>query len=175
DQPRDEHGFARIAERIGCGNPDVSAAHQMGNDRSNYRAASNGYSRITPDRDQDARRQAPGKPEQGKAIGFSEHREAQPCREKIGDAERNGEPDRTNQALHWVGASFVVKFSGKTLRHMRPKSLKRSSRIPIVPAAWTAVNLETAGDARLFRPRNPSAPCGRHVGWCPMASLSRQR
>src|SRR5215471_10436759 len=108
----------------------------MDQDRRNYRAASNRHSRIAPKRDQNAGRHAPGKPERGKAIRFSENREAQPCRDEISDADRNGEPDRSNPTPHRVGASFVVNFLSKILQHMPPKIVDLAGCMPIVPVVW---------------------------------------
>jgi hypothetical protein len=51
-------------------------------------------------------------PEQGNAIRFGEKCKAQLRREEIGDADRAGEPDRTNPGQRRFGVSSVVNFLG---------------------------------------------------------------
>jgi hypothetical protein len=57
-----------------------------------------------------ARRYAPGKPEHGKATGFSEKRKAQVGCEEICGANRNGKPDRANPRWYLVGATSPPNF-----------------------------------------------------------------
>jgi hypothetical protein len=51
-------------------------------------------SRTAPERDQDARGNAGGRPEHGDAVGLGQQREAQPRRQEIGGADRDGENER---------------------------------------------------------------------------------
>jgi len=67
-------------------------------------------SRIAPKSDQEAGGHAGSRPEYGNAVWFGEKRKAQLRREEIGDADRKGEPDRTNARQRRVGAGFVMNF-----------------------------------------------------------------
>jgi hypothetical protein len=96
DQPGDQQGFAHVAQGERGRAPDIAIAHQSGGDGRDHRACGDGPLRSAPERDQHAGGNAGSRPEYGDAIGFGEEREAQARREKIGNADRNGEPCRAD-------------------------------------------------------------------------------
>jgi len=83
---------------------DVSVAHQTGNDVAIIAPLTTGNRASRPSAIRTGG-YTRGRPEYGNAIGSARERKAQMRRKEIGDADREGEPDRTNRRQRRVGAS----------------------------------------------------------------------
>src|SRR5262249_59564903 len=94
DQPGDEQSFARIAESEGNRAPDGSVAGEIGDDRCRDDTDGDMQSHIAPKCNQDTRGNTRRGPEYGHAIRLGLQKEAQTSGQKIGDADRDSEPDR---------------------------------------------------------------------------------
>jgi hypothetical protein len=123
DQPCRKQSFARIGESEKSGAPDVPVAHQIGNDSRDNHGCGDRQSCVAPKRDQHAGGQTGSRPEQGNAIGFGEQRKAQLRCEEIGNANRDGEPDRSNPRQRRVGAPCAANFLGWILQDIPHPSL----------------------------------------------------
>ena len=100
DEARCDQGFRRVAQREDESAQEVPVAQQIGNDGCDHRAGRHRPSRAGPKSDQDAGGNTRRRPEHGHAVGFGQQSKAQPCRQEIGDADRDSEPDRAGPPPH---------------------------------------------------------------------------